>query len=86
MMTNREAKRIALNLLVQGARADMRECRGALGLPTPLRRDDLSDDDLDAVQAEAEKILVVLSRRADRLRSFGNNERSVHERVAQRIE
>ena len=71
MMTPREAKRLALVLLVRGARSDVREGRGALGAPYRVRKDDLTDRDLDQVRLEAEKILEVLSRRADRLRSFG---------------
>lgn len=70
-MTHRETKRLALALLVRGARADILEGRGPLGAPVPERKDDLTEAELDLIRHEAEQIMVVIDRRAARLRSVG---------------
>lgn len=80
-MTRREAKRIALQLIIRGARADVREARGALGAPPRERKDDLTEEQLGCVRREAEAILSVMDRRADRLRSYANVNESSSKRA-----
>lgn len=70
IMTNREAKRIALMNIVEGARADIDGNGSAYWTQHPEKGHDLSKEEREKVALAGKQILDVLERRAGRLRSF----------------